>query len=335
MRRHRSFLVLIALLVFPLSAWACLNAPPVTDREGRSFEVYHESGEVRVKWMTAPRAQRAWLSDKRWIVDEARKRPDFDNLTRLGVLLVYQGRYPAAIQLFLAIERLHPGRHETAANLGTALELMGRDTLALRWIREGIRRDAREHEGTEWLHARILEAKMALARDPHALDGRSVAGVTFADALLPPLPTSYPAGNDGRPVKPHELERAFSYQLRERLPFVPPKDAVVANLLMDWATLHLSGGSIEDAQAFYRLALRYGARGTPMIDARLAYIARTLAQSRRRAPEGLGHCPICEPSDPPEPSPMRTSPPRKPGAPPPPPPPPPPTHIQTPYPDRP
>lgn len=252
-------------------------------------------------------------------------------MTRLGVRLVHQGRYPAAIRLFLAIERLHPGRHETAANLGTAVELMGRDTLALRWIREGIRRDAREHEGTDWLHARILEAKMALARDPHALDGRSVAGVTFVDTLLPPLPTSYPAGNDGRPVKPYELERAFSYQLRERLPFVPPKDAVVANLLMDWATLHLSGGSIEDAQAFYRLALRYGAHRRPLIDARLEYIAKTLAHSRRHPPGGLGHCPICEPPYTPDPS----SPARRADRRPPPPPPPPPTHVQTPYPDRP
>jgi lipoprotein NlpI len=108
-----------------------------------------------------------------------RKQPHFKQLTDLGIVLIHQGNYSSAVRLFVAIEKLHPGRHETAANLGTALELMGRDTLARRWIRLGIQRNRHEHEGTEWLHLRILEAKIALRSNPKYLEGRSVAGVSF------------------------------------------------------------------------------------------------------------------------------------------------------------
>jgi hypothetical protein len=52
-----------------------------------------------------------------------------------------------------------------AANLGTALELLGNKEEALHWIREGIRRNPQSHEGTEWLHAKILEAKIAAQKD--------------------------------------------------------------------------------------------------------------------------------------------------------------------------
>ena len=311
----------VCLWLSSLPAMACLNAPATRDHDGRWFETYDFSGDRLVTDMTRPMGEGEWLIRRERIVKQARAVPDFDNLTDLGVLLVYLGDLPSAVRLFLEIERLHPGRHETAANLGTALELMGRDATALRWIRIGIRRDAHEHAGTEWLHARILEAKLALAEDPHALDGRSGAGVRFAEDVVPPLPAAYPDGNDGRPVAPHELERAFRYQLRERLPFVPPKDPVVANLLTDWATLNLAGGPIENADAFYRLAIRYGARRTPLMRARQRYVAKTMAASKRNPPPGLGHCPICPPLKSHARMPPQVE--RKPGEPPPPPPPPP------------
>lgn len=307
-----------ALLVSP-SVLACINPSPTTDHAGRRFEAFEFVGDDMIATMTNPYAQESWRSRKKEIIEQALARPDFDSLTNLGVLLIYQDNYAAATRLFVRIEALYPGRHQTAANLGTALELMGRDALALRWIRLGIRRDRREHEGTEWLHSRILVAKLALKDNPRFLDGRSVAGVVFDAVVVPPLPTAYPHGNDGRPVEPHELERAFAYQLRERLPFVKPKDPVVANLLSDWATLNLAGGPIENAEALYRLAERYGMERTPLMVERLEDIRRTLAVTGRGVGTDLGHCPICPPlpADPPPPPPRAHA--R--GEPPPPPPP--------------
>ena len=322
----RMYWLLGALLVSQ-SASACINTIG-TDRSGHQFSPGWYAGDELVEhltWSSQKHYRKNLDDDSRRLAKAVRTKPDFGNLTDLGVNLIRQGRVVPAIRLFLANERRFPGRPQTAANLGTALELAGFDDIALRWIRIGIRRNADEHEGTEWLHARILEAKIALKHDPRYLDGHSIAGVRFGNAVLPALPVEYPDGNDGRPVSPYALNLALSYQLHERMMFIKPKDAVVANLLMDWAALNLAGGPVESAEALYPLAERYGAPRTPLVSARLAEIRKLLAAAKRRPDGPVGRCPICEPIEPPRVPPPRQSfsSPRGPGEPPPPPPPPP------------
>ena len=60
---------------------------------------------------------------------------------------------------FARRKKKFPGNARVAANLGTALELKGENEEALKWIREGVIRDASEHDGSEWLHARILDGE--------------------------------------------------------------------------------------------------------------------------------------------------------------------------------
>ena len=292
----RRIVVGLLLAAWSSLACACINTVG-TDRTGQRFEPDWYTGDELVESLTwrTTRAGRTVLDDEsRRLAKEVTTAPDFANRNDLAVNLILQGETTAAMRLLLANERDFPGRPETAANLGTALELAGFDAIALRWIRIGIRRNAAEHLGTEWLHARILEAKIAARHDPTYLATHSVAGVRFEDTVLPPLPTAYPPGNDGQPVSPFGLNQALNYQLHERLQFVRSSDPVVANLLLDWATLNLAGGAIEDAKALYRLAVRYGARSTPLMQARLARIDAILAGPRRDA---VGPCAICAPAD--------------------------------------
>ncbi|KRA16340.1 hypothetical protein [Lysobacter sp. Root604] len=288
-------LLATALLLLASSAHACINEVG-TDRDGRRFAALWYLGDDMTQSMRERSVREHALERAKRTIAEARKQPSFQSLTNLGVLLIYQGQYPLAIRHFIAVERLYPGHHETAANLGTALELAGQDRVALRWIRLGIQRNADEHLRTEWLHARILEAKIAAAREPGYLNRRSIAGVRFEAKTVPALPTALPAGNDGKPVKPWELETALNYQLHERTQFVPAPDAVVANLLSDWATLNLAGGPLENASALYELAVDYGAPRDALMRERQAYIRRTIA----RAPDRDGadsdyNCAICPP----------------------------------------
>lgn len=317
----RKWMVALVALWSPL-ALACINSETF-DNRGRQYATAAITGESLVESLTTPYDSAELRANEEETIGNARSEPTFQHLNELGVLLIMQGKYVDAARLFTRMERIFPERYQTAANLGTTMELMGRDRLALRWIRIGIRRNAASHAGTEWLHARILEAKIALAADPGYLDGRSVAGIVFDPVLVPPLPKAYPPGNTGQPVKPHELEEALGYQLSERLRFVKPKDPVVANLLVDWATLHLVGGSIENVAPLYRLADRYGATPTVLRTAREREARRIVAAHAKQPAKGIGYCTICPPPDSveslPQPSPL----PRKPGDPPPPPPPPP------------
>ncbi|WP_457096687.1 tetratricopeptide repeat protein [Lysobacter sp. P5_B9] len=281
-----------ALLLCFNSAVGCVNTVG-TGHDGRRFRPDGPMGEELAASINNPAPGHYVLADAKDIIARASTKRDFGALTDLGVLLIYQGQYAQAIRLFLTIERRFPGHPETAANLGTTLELAGHDATALQWIRIGIQRNAEEHDGTEWLHARILEAKLAAAKDPTYLDRHSVAGVTFEDVLVPAIPGDLPAGNSGKPVKPWELNIAFAYQLQERTGFVKPRDPIVANLLRDWATLNLAGGPVESADVLYDFALTYGAKPDALMRNRQAYIKRVLAQAGDAEPEDDATCAIC------------------------------------------
>jgi tetratricopeptide (TPR) repeat protein len=281
-----------ALLLCFNSAMACVNAFG-TDHEGRLIHADWEVGKELAKSLTEPSAADYWRSNAKKVIARARTQPDLESLTNLGVLLIYQGQYAQAIRLFLTIERRWPGHNETAANLGTALELAGHDAPALKWIRIGIQRNADEHYGTEWLHARILEAKLAAAKDPTYFDRHSITGLVFEKVLVPVVPHELPAGNNGKPVKPWELNLALAFQLQERTGFVKPRDPVVANLLHDWATLNLAGGPIESADVLYDLAVTYGAKRDALMRNRQAYIRRVIAQAGDSKAEADAPCAIC------------------------------------------
>lgn len=92
-----------------------------------------------------------------------------------------------------------------------------------------ILRDPEDHQGTEWLHARILQAKVAIERDPAWLEAHSVLGVDFGSEVHPRMPALH-EDRFGRPSSLEEIEKAIDYQLRERLKFVTAPDPIVANL---------------------------------------------------------------------------------------------------------
>ena len=292
--RNRRWVLLGALalgLAGPVQA--CINAIG-TDHQGRHFDAHIDVGEQLEARLTSGAVRKDYMRRARDITARATAKPDLENLTDLAILLMYQGQHPRAVRLLLSLERRYPGRHETAANLGTALELSGHDAPALAWIRLGIQRNPAEHVGTEWLHARILESKLAAARDPASLARHSIAGLQFGDATVPPFPAPLPAGNEGRPVSAYDLNHAFAYQLGERMQFVAPKDPVVANLLSDWAALNMAGGPMENVVVLYAQARRYGVQETATIARRLTE-ARRVLKAAPRAEHRDGQCAICEP----------------------------------------
>lgn len=202
----------------------------------------------------------------------------------LAVARILFGRVDEAIVLLKDLEQRHPGKAETAANLGTAFELAGKDKAAIEWIREGIRRDPREHFGSEWVHVRILEAKIALKSDAAWLDKHSVLGLSFGDAPQPvdPGPAVDHLGGS-HPLS--KAARAVAYQLFERTLLVRPRDRLVADLYVTSGDLafFLSQGEsntvsrrikVREARAAYEGALSYGDPRTELIRRRLAELDR-------------------------------------------------------------
>lgn len=191
--------------------------------------------------LTELQAQQAY----RQIVADYQAKPagtaTVEETTDYAAALVFMRRAEAAIPVLVALEHDHPGRYATAANLGTAYELTGDLPNALKWISEGIARDASSHEGTEWLHVAILEAKLRLQQDASWLAARSVL--------------------DTVPARPaEETVHAIEHQLSERLRFVTPADPVVCDLFYQ-AALRVTGLGPEAAERRAELlkeSLRFG-----------------------------------------------------------------------------
>ena len=179
---------------------------------------------------------------------------DFTNRNDLAVALIFQGHYQQAIESLEQLESERPGEYFTAANLGTALELAGRNEEALKWINEGLRRNASSHEGTEWLHAKILEAKIQAAKNPDYFKQHSVLDLDYsqierdADVLT----------IDGQQRGLHDVKNALQYQLEERLQFMKTRDAPVASLLFDYAAITAATHSLEAAKDLLQMAVVFG-----------------------------------------------------------------------------
>lgn len=189
-----------------------------------------------------------------------------------AVALMHLGRAREAVAVLEKLEQTNPGRYATAANLGTAYELAGDNVKAYQWIREGIRRDPNAHEGSEWLHALILEMK--IAGSISATD--SVLGLHMGEDAVPSKPFQYPRGNTGKPLDAAAVKRSIAFQLHERLQFVQAPEPIVGDILFDYANLLLLEKQYASAADLYELAIRYAAPRADLARQRLAYARKKL-----------------------------------------------------------
>jgi len=193
---------------------------------------------------------------------------DYRAKSDYAVALARHGDLPQSLEILKAIEVQQPGEYIIASNLGTVFELSGDDRQALEWITIGLHRNPASHDGSEWLHVKILQAKLALAKDPAWLNTHSVLGLDFGGADTPSRPAQTVTDQDGHALSLTDVRRALEYQLRERLSLVKPTDAVVANLLFDLGNLLMLEKSPDFAYGVYQVADRY-ADDVPLIHQRL------------------------------------------------------------------
>jgi len=152
-------------------------------------------------------------------------RDDFSQKELEGAEEILSGRFDRAVEIFKKAEADQPGRYSTAVNLGTAYELNGELEPALKWIREGLRRDPGSHYGTEWLHVEILRTRLKLKENPAYLQNHHV--VTLPEIFSDKTPVLTGEGTHTA----EEIGGSILYQLEERLVFVKPPDPIVADLL--------------------------------------------------------------------------------------------------------
>ena len=243
--------LLVAILVFSFIpvAWPCANFVGKGTKYSGEKSSYKARYSGYAKLLNALKT--ATYTDGEGLEAELRNATEFTNRSDYCVALMYLGRNQEAVARLEKMEQERPGEYYIAANLGTAYELSGNNAVALRWIREGIHRNPASHEGTEWLHAKILEAKIAQEKNPAYFEKHSVLE-------LDPAHISNSMIIDGKSYSPLDLAMAIQHQLEERLKFVKPPDPAVASLLYDYAAIEATQLSMESAGSILNMAAEYG-----------------------------------------------------------------------------
>jgi hypothetical protein len=266
-------MAVLGLMVSGIPALACMWIYG-TNLDGKRVEV---DGHIRDLSLVNPEKRIAEWSPKLEMYQKRMKaNPSVENRSDYAAALIHVGDVKLGIRILEEIERTNPGLYVTAANLGTAFELSGENENALEWISEGLRRNANSHYGSEWVHVKILEAKIALAKDPAWLKTHSILNLDFGNAPRPELPEITVVDSKGKARTHSEVKHAIAYQLHERLGFIPAPDPIVADLLFDLANLYALTTTVEVAQPVYDLALKFGVKSPELVNARKDYIAGAL-----------------------------------------------------------
>ncbi|ENV17937.1 MULTISPECIES: tetratricopeptide repeat protein [Acinetobacter] len=194
-----------------------------------------------------------------------------EDLNDYGVLLIYAHQYDQAIQIFKQIEKSHPNLAKTAANLGTAYELAGQSEKAKYWIEQGMQRDPNLHQGSEWIHVKILDAKIQQQKDSTWIQHHDVLGLDFGQAAEPKAKVKTVQFQKQH----YDLNRILfdsQIQMDQRLRFVD-RDPINAQIIFNMANIEMLNYNLADktVDLLYRRAQDIGYLNPKLIETRLDY----------------------------------------------------------------
>lgn len=175
------------------------------------------------------------------------KTKDLDYLSDKGYVLIILKRYDEALEIYKYIENKSPNRYSTASNIGTLYELIGNNEKALEWIKKSIQINIKSHQGSEWLHVNILEAKI---KGEKFYTPEFLLKTSFGIEIQPKTKISI--------EKQDQLIASIYYQLNERISFIKSEDKIIAILLDNLACLAWLRKDYDSAVKIYKLSKKYG-----------------------------------------------------------------------------
>lgn len=190
--------------------------------------------------------------------DKYEKDPSLNNGVDYSAALLHNDQADKALDLLLALNTQFPNTYQIATNLGTAYELMGDHHKALEWIKQGIALNPQSHWQSEWVHVKILQAKISSNGDDNWFQHNSVLGLPFREQGLFVNALHFPNNNHGQRASLQEMIDHVGRQLHERMILAPQNDPVVANLLFDLGHLMALEKAHEHGQDILKISQQYG-----------------------------------------------------------------------------
>lgn len=184
-------------------------------------------------------------ADANLLLADYQKSGSLEKYSDYAVNLIFLGEYEKAKNIYFEIENRSPNLYTTASNLGTIYELIGALDSALFWIKKSVELNPDSHDGSEWIHIKILEFQISKKTDYSA----SLLGLDFGDEALP---------KNIENIDLENIEDQIYHQLEERLQFIEPKNLIVGNIYFDLGNIYALTKNVEAAIECYDEANKFG-----------------------------------------------------------------------------
>jgi tetratricopeptide (TPR) repeat protein len=230
--------VIICLSILTvLPAAACLNIYYSIDAEGH----LHEATDMHTYFKNFNKNfnKKLICSKLPKLEKKIRENGDYKDLSDYAVYLMKLGLFEESKDILVALYYAHPDEYQLAANLGTAYELVGEVDSAMKYINRGMELNDDAHDGSEWVHIKVLETKKKLENDSLWLDNNTVLGLSDSQ------------------VKDTLVLHQIFIQAHERFPFTPGTDPIMASIMTDLGRCFAQTTSIEHAKAILTIARDY------------------------------------------------------------------------------
>lgn len=253
----KSISLILILTCLSWSTSACLNMYNVNE-EGEEFEIYRgfpTFQRVFDRAVAAAYIENIDFSDYSTV--------NYQTLSDVGVRLARLGEYERSLEIFQWLHKNHPEEYQIVSNLGTLYELNGEVDSAYKYIEKGMQLNPNSHYGSEWVHLSILHAKQQMAIDPNWIYNHKVLNMAAGSEILRDydLDLYRKALNAEDELEPKieamVLVEGVVHQLKERIPFTPYNDIILANVLAELGDVLRKEISIEYAYVSYRMAEYY------------------------------------------------------------------------------
>lgn len=167
------------------------------------------------------------------IAKRGQEEDDFKNESNIALYYMKLGEVKKALQILEPLAAEYPDEYIIIANLGTAYELDGQLTKAFELIKKGYEINPDSHYGSEWIHIKILEAKIAHGSNSSWYISHPI--ITVEELL------EKNTGHERR------YRNHLTAQIRTRVPFTPAPNKVIANLLRTYAEYCAEHDTYENA----------------------------------------------------------------------------------------
>ena len=173
---------------------------------------------------------------------------DYKTWSDVAVNLMKIGKADSSIKILLPLIAERPNEYNLIANLGTCYELTGELDSALKYISKGLEINTSSHYGSEWIHVKILEAKIKQKSNSRWMITNEIVSVK---ELISDLDSA------NMRQKLHKINDDFFFQIRTRAPFTPAPNRTLGNLLMTLGDFNARYGTYENALLAYIYALEF------------------------------------------------------------------------------